>query len=222
MATRRSHIRFPRYSPGEPASVLRDSGRLNAPLDEIERISRELANRTDDKAPITGIFAIAKTTGVPTDGKYAWRQVQENDDGDDWEDKPEGLSGTASVNWARPLDPDAADVEEDTPVLMLFVAKGDTVSRWFLPMGGSVQLGTLFAVNVSQNGGSNGTSAAAATYTYNVTDLDGVSLGTAMSVTTPRYAKGPVTAATLGMGYYNAAGTFVLYTVFEIHGSGTC
>ena len=82
-------------------------------------------------------------------------------------------------------------------------------------------VGTTLRVNLSQTGGSNGNASTAATWTYNVTDVFGGSLGTAMSPEFPR-PKGTMTAATVGLGYYNTSGDFVLYQAAEKPGTGSC
>jgi hypothetical protein len=58
---------------------------------------------------------------------------------------------------------------------------------------------------------------AAANYKYNVTDLSGNVLGTAMTPTLPRPAgRSLIPGQGLGLGYYDATGTFQLLTAFEL------
>jgi hypothetical protein len=89
--------------------------------------------------------------------------------------------------------------------------------------GGSTpaRLGSLFAVAVTQNGGSDGTDTAAPTYTYDVEDLAGTSLATAAAVTWAR-GYGAVVPATHGMAYYNSDGDLVLYQVDETPETDDC
>jgi len=81
--------------------------------------------------------------------------------------------------------------------------------------------GLLFVVNLTQNSGANGTNTTAATWTYNVTDLAGKSLGTNLSPQRPR-AWGTAAAATMGMGYFDTSGVFYLAEAWETAGSGGC
>jgi hypothetical protein len=79
--------------------------------------------------------------------------------------------------------------------------------------GGTV--GNLFPVNVTQTGGSAGNATTQCSYTYTVTDLNAVELGTVMSpVAAQRPTIGVMVAATKGSGYLSN-GTFVLWWVNE-------
>lgn len=80
----------------------------------------------------------------------------------------------------------------------------------------------LFAVNVSQVGGSAGNASAACSFTYNVTDLDSVLLASGVSPTWNRTSAGKMVAATHGTGYYDSAGDFVLYQVDEVPDVASC
>lgn len=79
----------------------------------------------------------------------------------------------------------------------------------------------LFAVTLSQTGGSNGNKTTAASWTYTVTSLAGVQLGTSKSPEWPR-PNGTMTAATKGLAYYDNDGALVLSVAFEQPGSGGC
>jgi hypothetical protein len=94
--------------------------------------------------------------------------------------------------------------------------------KWAIVLLGDTPSGTIFPVTVSQTGGSNGNSTTAATYTYTVTSLAGVQLGTAMSPEVPRFMIGTMTAATKGTGYYTSAGVFTLHQVFEVKTASPC
>jgi hypothetical protein len=83
------------------------------------------------------------------------------------------------------------------------------------------QPGILFAVTLSQTGGSNGNKTTAASWTYTVTSLAGVQLGTSKSPEWPR-PNGTMTAATKGLAYYDNDGALVLSVAFEQPGSGGC
>lgn len=88
--------------------------------------------------------------------------------------------------------------------------------------GSNDSLFSLFPVNVTQTGGAAGSDSAACSFTYTVNNLDSDQLGTAMSPTWAREAKGKKVAATHGTGYYNAGGTFVLYQVDEVDDVVAC
>lgn len=97
-----------------------------------------------------------------------------------------------------------------------------TGTKWaIVRLGGGGGSG-LFPVTVSQTGGSAGTDAAKCSFTYTATDLDGNQLGTVMSPTWARPALGAMVAATKGVGYYDAAGAFVLYQVDEVPDVVSC
>lgn len=75
--------------------------------------------------------------------------------------------------------------------------------------------GELFVVNLSMDGGAAGDGSGPATWTYTVTSLDGVELGTAMSPQRPRDSFGEREEAGKGTGYYDASGTFKLAEAWE-------
>ncbi len=80
----------------------------------------------------------------------------------------------------------------------------------------------LFPVNVAVHAGANGTQTTKATWTYNVTDLDGNSIGTVgMS---PIWARenGYKDSATHGTGYNDSGGAFVLYQIDEVDSTSGC
>lgn len=76
---------------------------------------------------------------------------------------------------------------------------------------------TLFAVNMTQTGGANGTSTTAATWTYTVADLDGNSLATAYDPSTTGSGKfrrptiGQMVAANFGLAYYDGSSLIVAW-----------
>jgi hypothetical protein len=86
----------------------------------------------------------------------------------------------------------------------------------------AVPLGIIFAVNLTQTGGSNGNASTSATWTYTAKTLDNsTTLGTVLSPQKSR-PHGTMTAATLGSGYYNSSNAFTLYEALETPGTGTC
>lgn len=82
-------------------------------------------------------------------------------------------------------------------------------------------IGGLIRVVLSSPSGSNGTKTTAASYTYTVKDLEGISFGAGYAPEKSR-PNGAVTAATQGIGYFNTSGTFVLYEAYELPGTGVC
>lgn len=81
----------------------------------------------------------------------------------------------------------------------------------------------MIPVSLTQTGGSNGTSSAAATWTYTANDTLGGSaeLGTVLGPEWPR-PNGRMTAATKGLGYFNTSGVFVLSIAYEKPGAMEC
>lgn len=82
-----------------------------------------------------------------------------------------------------------------------------------------------FAVLVTQTGGSSGGTASACTFTYDVTDLAGVSLGTAMTPARPRPTIGKMkapSAGAYGIGFFDEAGDFVLWDPGEVPDPEVC
>lgn len=89
--------------------------------------------------------------------------------------------------------------------------------------GSSAPSGALFRVKLVQNGGSQGTASAAATWTYDVWVFDNsLQLLSAAPVEAPRFAIGTMTAATMGLAYLSATGAVVLAQAWEVHGTVTC
>jgi hypothetical protein len=122
------------------------------------------------------------------------------------------------------------------------IAKGDIVSYLSLwnsaageVRGLAVGLGSklrkageVFPVTLAQTGGSQGTNAAAASWTYTVTDtITSASLGTAVNpVSSPhlwrRPSIGQLAAATAGLAYFTTVGVLVIIWVNEAVGPGAC
>ena len=101
------------------------------------------------------------------------------------------------------------------------------VGRTFHPLSMDIAPYVTFRVKLVQSGGSNGSATTASTYTYhayhptdasNTTKLNTASAGAAVSPekTSP---VGLVTAATIGLGYYDSASEFKLYEAYEKPGT---
>jgi hypothetical protein len=89
-----------------------------------------------------------------------------------------------------------------------------------LLMSESADLG-LIPVLVSQTGGANGDQTTAATWTYDVTDVQSNPIDTGLSPSWQR-AVGRKVAASHGNGYYDPSGNFVLEQVDEVDDTGVC
>jgi hypothetical protein len=100
---------------------------------------------------------------------------------------------------------------------ILYNGSGSTA--WAIVRLGNGNQGVIVCA-LTQTGGSNGTQTAAPTYTYTVKDVYGNTLGTAMA---PQVARpdGAVAAASYGLGYFDASGTFRLLEAFEIPSTGS-
>lgn len=88
-------------------------------------------------------------------------------------------------------------------------------------------MGVLFPVTLAQTGGADGTNAAAATWTYTVTDVrQSVELGTSVDPTASPHKWvrdiGPMAKATAGLAYWSSPGTFVLTWLNELPSSELC
>lgn len=81
--------------------------------------------------------------------------------------------------------------------------------------------GVLFAVNLAEDGGADGSQTAEPTYTYTVTSLDGEQLATTAAPSAGRDT-GSFSAATLGVGYKDTAQTFHLLLAFESPNTAAC
>jgi hypothetical protein len=82
----------------------------------------------------------------------------------------------------------------------------------------------FFPVLVNQVGGANGTNTTKATYTYDVTDLFGNALGTAVAVARARENGSVVLAIApkYGVAFYSADGTLILWDAGETYGTAPC
>jgi len=79
----------------------------------------------------------------------------------------------------------------------------------------------VFAVTVTQTGGSNGSKTSAASYTYTVKTLDGTTIGTSVALAKTR-PYGLVTAgSSYGLAFYDGT-TLKLWDAGEYPGSGGC
>ncbi len=135
--------------------------------------------------------------------------------------RPEGYIHTAS-NIAEKVS-GTHNVPVNTPVWVHAVMDGGATpqKRFVFNTSAMTPAGVLFEVTVAQSGGTNGNLTTAPTYTYNVTNLAGTSIGSALAVLWARPKKGAVTAATHGFAFYDASGTLVLALVDEVYNTST-
>lgn len=113
--------------------------------------------------------------------------------GDVWNDLVE------AVEWIKKLRVTAPLEYHDTP-------GGPLISGG----GGPAR---IFPVNLVSDGGDSGDETGPATWTYTVSTLSGSELGTTMSP--QKRLPGALNAGSFGLGYYNEAGTFVLWDTNE-------
>lgn len=163
----------------------------------------------------------AKLTSRGTGGStslYAWSQVRR--DSGTWTIVSNGLTGTVSERPAVALSASATDQTDSIVVLVRTVLNDgtDTLPCWVIA-GVALPPGTLFRVNLSQTGGSQGNKTTAASWTYTATSLEGATLGTGLSPEWPR-EPGRRTTAVAGMGYFDSSENFVLSVAFEVRLTG--
>jgi hypothetical protein len=123
------------------------------------------------------------------------------------------------------------DLASGTVTLGIVVGQRDDDNYWIVIIASSAGADRAFPVKIEKDGGSDGTSTAAASWTYTVKNMDEtVSLGTAVSVTRPRpnglmtYQVGTFSGgnAGYGVGFYNDNGTFVLWDAGEVPTTSAC
>ena len=85
-------------------------------------------------------------------------------------------------------------------------------------------LGTMFAVDLTQTGGSAGDKSTQASWTYTAKSLSGETLGTGLTPKRQRPTVGKMQSGngTVGLGYYDASGNFQLYDANEALDSAAC
>lgn len=184
--------------------------------DSLSRFGRVNLNSPERNRGVSGRRPIlAKITGAgAATGYYTALEVY-----------PDGTAVTDGLTWdtaGSGLHDDlfcVSDISEtvatDTIVQVHYTGDQYGNQMWYFVRHAAYQ---LFPVTLAYNAGSDGTWATTPTYaswTYDVTDLNGVSLGTNVSVEKSRYLPGPMTKATKGICYYNAAGTLVIWDTNE-------
>jgi hypothetical protein len=132
--------------------------------------------------------------------------------------------------YAEVADGDATQLESGRAgSAQILWAESGTGTKWaVVRLGGIPAQRTVFPVTLTQAGGSDGTSSAKASWTYNVADaLTGDSLASAADPTASphlhqRPAVGSMIRATSGLAYYKADGTLVLAFVNEVADQSAC
>jgi hypothetical protein len=161
------------------------------------------------RPPATASFW-AQITGVSF-GVYTWKKLV-----------PSGgalVDASPAVTGGGARDVNGRPVSTGTKVLLTFVGYASGVARYLFVVPGPP--GVLFRVTLAQTGGLNGNKTTPASWVYTAVDLDGVTVGTNLSPERAR-ENGTRSAATMGTGYFNTAGTFVLAEAWEPHGTGSC
>jgi len=156
---------------------------------------------------------------------------------------PDGEFGRAAVGGVVPVlidvpddggsyaQPLTADVDDGNSENLLAASEGSAMILWretgfgtkwgVVRIGGLSGLGNVFAVELTQTGGSNGTATTQASWTYTVKDLDGNTLLTAANpIGAPhkwrRPSLGAITAATFGYAHYSVANALTLGWINEV------
>ncbi len=158
---------------------------------------------------------ITARLGASTGDRYSWTQVRYKSD-DTYENVPGGLTGSMSDSSGFALDMSlrANAFAAGTVVCLhrgVLNTSGQFTLIWEI-IGSTV----LFAVSVTQSAGSDGTSSATASWTYNVTGVPGGPYSPVM-----QRPKGTTLKATHGLGYY-ASGSFTLFWVDECCDTTEC
>lgn len=109
------------------------------------------------------------------------------------------------------------------PAQILWKESG-TGTLWALVrLGVAPMPGMMFAVKVTQTGGSAGTKTASCSYTYTVKDLADQQLGASMTPQKARPWYGAMKPGSgYGLGFYDASGTFYLYDANETLDTESC
>lgn len=163
----------------------------------------------------SGGTIVIRITGGDADSGYSWVQVYLADDGT-WTDTTDGLmSDTSGVAYEL----NGADGVPEDSIVQARRYQDQAGAYFYQFTFGNIIPYFMFPVQVQKVGGSNGTNSAAATYTYTVLDLNGVSIGTPIGQTRPR----PIGAVTFqagatgyGVAFYAADGTLKLWDAGEI------
>lgn len=156
--------------------------------------------------------------------EYEWVEVELSVD-NEWADKTDGLTSEILAPAQELNLSEAVPVDS---IVQIFSALGGTgeTTYWFVYASPSV----MFPVKVQQTGGTNGSAATTASYTYTVRTLGwngtsgGATLGTGVAVSRPR-ENGLVTVQAgstgYGLAFYDGT-TLVLWDAGEIYGTEEC
>lgn len=97
-----------------------------------------------------------------------------------------------------------------------------TEGKQVVVLTGEGRTGDIFRVNLSQTGGTAGTQTTGCSFTYTVSTLSSVQLGTSKGPQYPRGENGLKVAATQGLAYFDTSGVVQLAVAFEGSGTATC
>jgi len=104
-----------------------------------------------------------------------------------------------------------------TRIEMTLIGTDGSGNEWF--SFANIDVATMFAVNLTKDGGTDGDSTTQASYTYTAKSLnDAVTYGTSLTPKKQRPAVGTVTSGDglIGLGYFDDAGNFQLYDANEV------
>jgi hypothetical protein len=106
---------------------------------------------------------------------------------------------------------------------ILWKESGTGADKWsIVRLGAGIGPGVLFAVTLTQTGGSAGSSSAQCSFTYTVKTLAGDQIGAAIGPQKERLVNAVYTAATQGVAYFETDGTLRLWDCDERASQTNC
>ena len=207
-----------------------DAGRIGESVLWTERFGRDRDSNAKRNRHLPRA-RVVRLVGEPETQRYSFREQRTASDGVSWEDRPGGIasvqtSGMDNVNQtcvAIHIQTGLpADVSTGAIGLLIetYTYQGDREYVFIGPM-----VGTIFAIKMTQTGGSNGTNSTAASWTYTITDRNDNQLVTSYNPTTGDFKRptyGKMDKATAGTGYYDENGTFTLSWCNEVPTASEC
>ncbi|QNN23535.1 hypothetical protein HED60_15040 [Planctomycetales bacterium ZRK34] len=201
-----------------------DAGRIGESVLWTERFGRDRDSnaKRDRHLPRA---RVVRLIGEPETKRYNFREQRTASDGVSWEDRPGGIasvqtSGMDNVNQtcvAIHLQTGLPTSASDGAVGLLLEVYTYTGDREYVFVG--PMIGTVFAVNLTEDGGSDGDESTQASYTYTAKSLDDAfTFGTVLTPKKQRPSVGTVTSGDglVGLGYYDDDGDFQLYDANEV------
>ncbi|HEV7299204.1 MAG TPA: hypothetical protein VGN72_07555 [Tepidisphaeraceae bacterium] len=152
-------------------------------------------------------------------GWYSWKLVYFNPVTNAWADVDPAVTGTTN---AREQNQSSGLYSAATNLPQRYRARTHGYNASGDPVYLFAGTGQIFPVKVTKTGGAGGSKTTAASWTYTVSTIGDIEIGTAVAVGRPR----PLGAMAFGTGYglafYNQTGALVLWDAGETPGSGGC